>query len=62
MSRLEIIPFILESLVFGTPTAGTCDALLVEHAKAYCIKVPQYQHCPLADICQKRLVIKPTTE
>ncbi|MGK0270597.1 MAG: endonuclease-3 related protein [Cocleimonas sp.] len=37
-------------------------ALLVEHAKAYCIKVPKCQHCPLNDICQKRLVIKQTTD
>ncbi|SQD76704.1 Endonuclease III [Moritella yayanosii] len=30
-------------------------ALLVEHAKRYCTKIPQCQHCPLSKCCQKRI-------
>ena len=30
-------------------------ALLVEHAKRYCTKIPQCQHCPLAGCCQKKI-------
>ncbi|SQD76712.1 endonuclease III domain-containing protein [Moritella yayanosii] len=30
-------------------------ALLVEHAKRYCTKIPQCQHCPLYCCCQKNI-------
>ncbi|SGY90199.1 Endonuclease III, putative (Nth2) [Moritella viscosa] len=30
-------------------------ALLVEHAKRYCTKIPQCQHCPLSECCHKKI-------
>ncbi|QUM85721.1 endonuclease III domain-containing protein [Moritella sp. 28] len=30
-------------------------ALLVEHAKRYCTKIPQCEHCPLSECCQKKI-------
>ena len=30
-------------------------ALLVEHAKIYCTKIPQCQHCPLSECCHKKI-------
>jgi len=50
--RLQLEQYIPQDIT----TYQQYHALLVEHAKRYCTKVPKCQDCPLGECCQKNLL------